>query len=690
MGYRGILKEHATLLSAMLHVSDWGATSLAAWVAYRIYFGNWDLPTSYFTVAGVVVLLVAVLFPRFRLYQAWRGASILDEMRAITLAWVMVLFLLLAFVFYTKMGSDFSRGWIGIWALLGWGTLVSGRVLLRMALHWLRSHGFNQRRIVIVGTEGLGGEVYRRLMESPWIGLQVEGFFSANHASHAELGVPILGGLSDVAGYVVAEGIDQVWIALPLKELDQLESLLHTLRQSAVAIRFIPDIFSVRLLSHSVTEVAGFPVINLSVTPMEGVNRLVKALEDRVLASLILLLLSPLLLLIALCVKFSSPGPVLIQQRRMGWDGRHILVYKFRGMEADQEKSGQFTHASNSDARVTPFGIFLHRTGLDELPQLFNVLGGSMSIVGPRPHAVEHNVQYMDMIDDYMMRYKVKPGITGWAQIHGWRGETDTIEKMRKRVEYDLYYIENWSLWLDLRIILLSVSRDILIAVIMLVALLPILLFVAAMIRILEGRPIFYMSRRFISEDKSVTIFKFRTMVKDATSPKYRLKERFMRDGYLDIPLNCEVYTPIGRLLERTQLVETLQLFNILFDGMSLVGNRPLPKDNIELLKKFRGWQERFDSPAGITGIAQIVGKYGLLPQQRLYLERMYASIYKNPDGNKVLCDLLIIWYTILLLLTGRYLDYEKAIALLIRCGANKELREYVPHEVPVTDTDRV
>jgi len=231
---------------------------------------------------------------------------------------------------------------------------------------------------------------------------------------------------------------------------------------------------------------------------------------------------------------------------------------------------------------------------------------------------------------------------------------------------------------------------DILIAAALLVALLPILLLAAALIWILEGAPIFYMSRRFISEDKSVTIFKFRTMVKDATSPKYQLRERFMRDGYLDIPLECEVYTPIGKLLERSQLVETLQLLNILFDGMSFVGNRPLPKDNIELLKKFDGWQERFDSPAGITGISQIVGKYGLLPQQRLYLERMYASIYKNPGGNIILCDLYIIGYTVLLLLTGRYLNYGKAVALLIRCGANKDMPIHIPYEPINTDTSKL
>ena len=227
---------------------------------------------------------------------------------------------------------------------------------------------------------------------------------------------------------------------------------------------------------------------------------------------------------------------------------------------------------------------------------------------------------------------------------------------------------------------------DIFLAVAILTALLPVLFVAALMIRILEGAPVFYVSRRFISLDKSITIYKFRTMVKDATSPKYQLRERFMRDGYLDIPLECEVYTSIGRFLERTQLVETLQLLNILFDGMSFVGNRPLPKDNIDLLRRFEGWQERFDSPAGITGISQIVGKYGLLPHQRLYLERLYSSVYKSAKGNIVLCDLYIIAYTVLLLLTGRYLNYDKAIAILVRCGADKYLAGHVSCDPAVAE----
>lgn len=230
---------------------------------------------------------------------------------------------------------------------------------------------------------------------------------------------------------------------------------------------------------------------------------------------------------------------------------------------------------------------------------------------------------------------------------------------------------------------ILKRASDIALAVAILILLLPVLLATAIMIRLLEGAPIFYVSRRFVTVDKSVKIYKFRTMVRDAASPKYALKERFMRDGYLDIPLTCEVYTPIGRLLERTQLVEVLQLFNVLFGDMSFVGNRPLPRENIDHLKKFEGWQERFDSPAGITGVAQIVGKYGLLPYQRLYLERLYSSVYKSAKGNIVLCDFNIIAYTISLLLTGRYLSFDKAVAMLVRCGANYNLSGNIP-ECPV------
>jgi lipopolysaccharide/colanic/teichoic acid biosynthesis glycosyltransferase len=211
---------------------------------------------------------------------------------------------------------------------------------------------------------------------------------------------------------------------------------------------------------------------------------------------------------------------------------------------------------------------------------------------------------------------------------------------------------------------------DILLSFFIFIFSIPVLILTSFALLILEGRPIFYTSKRLCTPTKSIAIIKFRTMVRDAISEKYRLNERFMQNGFLNIPLTCEVYTPIGRLLERTQIVEILQIINIIMGDMSFVGNRPLPKSNIELLKQFPRWEDRFNSPAGITGISQIAGKYDIQPEQRLYLERMYSSIYQNANGNILLCDITIIWHTCALLLSGKYLGYDKSLALLMRCGA--------------------
>ena len=250
---------------------------------------------------------------------------------------------------------------------------------------------------------------------------------------------------------------DEVWIALPLKSEKRVNQVLDRLKNSTITIRYIPDIFGFRLLNHSVSEVAGIPVINISSTPMVGIHRFIKAIEDRFIALVIILLISPLLLLISLFIKFTSTGPILFKQMRHGWDGKQIKIYKFRTMLVHSEDNGAVTQAKINDVRITKLGAFLRKTSLDELPQFFNVLQGRMSIVGPRPHAVEHNDYYKEHIDSYMKRHKVKPGITGWAQINGFRGETDTLDKMKKRVEYDLFYIENWSVWFDLKIIIKTI-----------------------------------------------------------------------------------------------------------------------------------------------------------------------------------------------------------------------------------------
>lgn len=233
---------------------------------------------------------------------------------------------------------------------------------------------------------------------------------------------------------------------------------MRELTDTTCSVLLIPDVFTFNILNARTEEVNGVPVVPLFDTPLNGINRILKRLEDIVLASMILLLISPVLLCISIAVKATSPGPVIFRQTRYGMDGKPIKVWKFRSMKV-MENDAVVVQATKGDKRITPVGNFLRRTSLDELPQFINVLLGGMSIVGPRPHAVAHNEQYRSLIEGYMLRHKVKPGITGWAQINGWRGETDTLEKMEKRVEFDLEYIREWSLWFDIKIVFLTIFK---------------------------------------------------------------------------------------------------------------------------------------------------------------------------------------------------------------------------------------
>lgn len=456
MTSRSLLKENAGLLELIQRFLDPLLVVASGVVLYAIQFGTLDFPRNYIFVLTGGFLLCLAVFPFFNIYRPYRGAGLLAETQMLASAWAVMCTGLVMALFATKTSTDFSRLWIGLWAVVGFLSLVVFRMVLRGGLRFLRSHGFNLRYIAIAGAGDLGREVASRLAASPWTGLKVVGFYDDDPRLQRQTveGVQVRGDLHRISSEVEELGINQVWIALPLKAEDKVRSLLHELRHSAVDIRFIPDIFGFRLLNHSVTEVAGFPVMNLSVTPMMGVNRVVKALEDRVLASLILLLVSPFLLLIALGVKLSSPGPVFYRQERVGWNGKPFMMLKFRSMPVGVEKNGvQWGGARSMEA--TPFGVFLRRTSLDELPQFINVLNGDMSIVGPRPERPMFVEKFKDEIPDYMKKHLVKAGITGWAQIAGWRGDTD----LTKRIEYDLYYIEHWSLWFDLRIILLTVFK---------------------------------------------------------------------------------------------------------------------------------------------------------------------------------------------------------------------------------------
>jgi putative colanic acid biosynthesis UDP-glucose lipid carrier transferase len=329
--------------------------------------------------------------------------------------------------------------------------LLLFRFSLTYFLRAIRTSGLNKKRVVIVGAGDLGQKIARGLMETEWSGLHLVGFFDDNQLLHGTNinGFKVRGSIDKLASLAERGNIDEVWLALPLRAEQRVKEVLHLLRHSTSTIRFVPNIFELHLLNHSFVEVAGLPVLNISESPMYGVNRVVKYLEDKLISGAILLLISPLMLAIAIGVKLSSPGPVFYRQERVSWNGKPFQMLKFRSMPVDCEKDTGAVWAKAGECRTSKYGSFLRRTSLDELPQFIDVLKGNMSIVGPRPERPVFVKKFKDEVPGYMKKHMVKAGITGWAQVNGWRGDTD----LEKRIEHDLYYIENWSLWFDIKII---------------------------------------------------------------------------------------------------------------------------------------------------------------------------------------------------------------------------------------------
>ncbi len=460
MKQKGLLYEYAAFFSFIARGIDALCSLLAGWLSFLI-FAPANINKSLFPISVVFsILLLFALFPRFKLYLTWRGMSVLQELKALLAAWSLVFIGLCVIAFVTKTTDLIDLFGVKIlisWFLFGFIFLSSYRIVLRLFLRWLRSSGRNKRRIVIVGGGDLAEFVIKRISSAPWVGLDIVGIFEDNEKANESLASRCSGALDEMADFVKANVVDQVWFCLPLRAEKKMKKALEELEHETVDVKYIPDIFGFSLLNHSVSEIAGVPAVNLRSTPMIGFNRVVKSIEDKILALLILIIISPVMVIIAIGVKLTSPGPVIFKQRRHGWDGKYINVYKFRSMKVHDESDGKVTQATKSDPRITKLGAFLRKTSLDELPQFINVLQGKMSIVGPRPHAIEHNYHYKNLVDKYMLRHKVKPGITGWAQVNGFRGETDTLDKMEDRVKYDLYYIENWSVWFDLKIVVMTI-----------------------------------------------------------------------------------------------------------------------------------------------------------------------------------------------------------------------------------------
>jgi len=404
----------------------------------------------------VNALITMIFFQQSELYRSWRGRPYSDQFSRLLLAWSLASTATLAVWHLLEFRDVIDFTALISWLLLEIFLTVFQRVLLYLSIRIYRAQGRNRKLIVIYGAGALGQSILAQCRRSPESGYQVVAFLDddprlvdGNHD-----GVTVVGGLSIMTSVLRNQDADELWIALPLSATEKLPKILEIAETNRCSVRLFPDLLGLTLLNHSVSELLGFPIIDLNVDRMQGMNRWLKEIEDKVLGAMFFLVALPVVALIAVLIKLTSRGPVLFKQRRIGWDGKPFTIYKFRTMVNHHEPVGTLLQAQRNDARFTRVGRWLRRFSLDEVPQIYNVLQGRMSLVGPRPHAVEHDSIYQRQIEGYIRRNRVKPGITGWAQINDLRGEIETLDDMARRVKHDLYYIEHWSLWLDLRILL--------------------------------------------------------------------------------------------------------------------------------------------------------------------------------------------------------------------------------------------
>jgi putative colanic acid biosynthesis UDP-glucose lipid carrier transferase len=417
--------------------------------------------TTQDTLASVTAIVTfQVVAEAHGLYRSWQGVPLRREVVTTLVAWVFSIPVLLFLAFLTKTSEGYSRSIALVWFFGGGVTLAIWRLAMHALMIEFRKRGGNTRSVAIAGATEIALSLAKTIMEEPYSGMRVVGFYDDRN-SDRRIAVPemyggVIGDLNQLVSDAREGKIDIVYISLPLRAESRINALVRKLGDTTVSAYVIADFFVFDLLHAQWTSVGDIPAVSILDTPFHGLGGWVKRLEDIVVGSVILLIIAVPMLVVAIGIKLTSPGPVFFRQKRYGLNGKEIRVLKFRSMKV-MEDGPTVKQATKDDPRVTPLGKFLRRSSIDELPQFLQVLTGEMSIVGPRPHAVAHNELYRSKIQGYMLRHKVKPGITGWAQVNGWRGETDTYEKMQKRVDHDLDYIRNWNVLLDLRIIWMTV-----------------------------------------------------------------------------------------------------------------------------------------------------------------------------------------------------------------------------------------
>jgi putative colanic acid biosysnthesis UDP-glucose lipid carrier transferase len=430
---------------------------LSLYATFIVFGGSFDPSSAGFVIVGVLCL-VLVQPPREVSSQltSARASAVVD----VILRWLLLLAVLLAVGYVTKSLNGYPRHIFLTWSVITPVVLAVVTLVMQEVMRRFLMNAFDNRSAIIAGYNTSSLELARRLKSNPGMRVEVAGFFDDRSSDRLgmESDAKLVGSLSDMSQYVKDNRTDVIFIALPIRHVKRVMNLLDDLRDTTASIYYVPDIFVFDLIQARSGEIHGIPVVAMCETPFYGYRGVAKRVTDVGFSAIILLLLLPLLVLIALVVKFSSPGPIIFKQRRYGLDGREIAVYKFRTMRVTEDGE-QIRQASKFDSRITRFGGVLRRSSMDELPQLINVLQGRMSLVGPRPHAVAHNEEYRKLIKGYMVRHKVLPGITGLAQVNGCRGETSKLEEMEARVNYDLDYLRHWSPMLDIKIILMTVVK---------------------------------------------------------------------------------------------------------------------------------------------------------------------------------------------------------------------------------------
>jgi len=455
---KGLIQNHQNSFALIYRILDFAI--LQSLLLLVVSINGIEYSKDYFLLGLIGSLGFVFIAESVSLYRSWRTGSFKELIFYCLLAWSACIAVVLCFLFFSKTSVDFSRFAIGIWFSVSLVTLISWRMGFYLFLKKIRSLGYNTRSVAIIGLSNEGDRLIEEINSHAEIGLKITAAFDDRPLSR------IGDRYHDFLEGTIDQGVDRarndefdiVYVALPLSAENRIQGILQKLGDTTATVHLVPNLIGYSLMQASLSRVGGIQTFSVFDNPMTGPNAALKRAEDIFVATIALLLLGIPMLMIALGIKVTSRGPALFKQDRYGLNGKKIKVFKFRSMTV-AENGDKVTQAKKDDVRITKFGAFLRKTSLDELPQFLNVLSGEMSVIGPRPHAVSHNEEYRKIVDFYMLRHKVKPGITGWAQVNGWRGETDTLDKMQMRLEYDLDYIRRWSLWMDVKILAFTLLR---------------------------------------------------------------------------------------------------------------------------------------------------------------------------------------------------------------------------------------